>query len=160
MGEDAEQGGEGLEDSFARDDDTPAAACALRGVAGSYPKRWGAYRFSKTGNFEWQVECPYHMTSRRAYCRKLMGVKAQEGVPLAEAEWQRIQRLHFWAASHGSYRRQWRHMLFHPEYAECPDSELLELQKGTEADRPTYVCTDDELDAEELPSRFMVRREF
>ena len=60
-----------------------------------------------------------------------------------------IVRLRYWCVSHVHYNRQRRHLSFHPLYEECPDMEVLELQKGSDDDRPVLVLSDAELNAME-----------
>ena len=114
-----------------------------------YPLQWGPYRFTKKRS-SWQVERPFHKRNEGSYSRKLMALQVGDGLSIGEAERRCIMRRRRWAVIHSQCSRQWRRIIFHPEYDECPDNELLELQKGSEADRPTIVRTDDELDAEEV----------
>ena len=77
---------------------------------------------------------------------------------LREAERHCSVRLRYWCVSHFHYNRQRRHLSFHPLYEECPDMEVLELQKGSDDDRPVLVLSDAELDAMEAEAAAPARR--
>lgn len=108
---------------------------------------WGAYHFTKVKRSNaWQIECYFHRRNAMSGCRKTLTFAMHDAPTLEEAERRCLIRLKYWAASHSSYSRQWRHLLFHPEYNDCPDADLLELMKGHRDDRPAVTQTDFELD--------------
>jgi hypothetical protein len=67
-------------------------------------------------------------------------------ISIAEAQRRCIMRLRYWALCHAHYSRQWRHILFHPSFEECPDAQVLDLQEDAWTSRPIRTYTDDELD--------------
>lgn len=92
--------------------------------------------------------CPFHMKNDTRRCRKFISLQERDG-QTAESERRCPTRLKYWAVCHSSYSRQRRHVLIHPEFDECPDTEVLELMKGNPSDRPAMVLTDAALDAAE-----------
>jgi hypothetical protein len=67
-------------------------------------------------------------------------------ISIAEAERRCIIRLRYWALCHKHYSRQWRHIIFHPSFEECPESQVMDLQVDSWSSRPLRPFTDDELD--------------
>ena len=118
----------------------------------------------KRGTLGWQAECCFHKLREKkgdqsgSMCRKLMNYSAADADSLQEAERRCIVRLRYWCVSHVHYNRQRRHLSFHPLYEECPDMEVLELQKGSDDDRPVLVLSDAELDAMEAEAAAPARR--